>query len=294
MSGSDSLGSGEVMAALPNFRFLFKCVCVAVLSAAQGWAPCFSQTVPPPSSWFPPIGNIIENNVPGLANPLSPFVFPPYFQGEAKARPAFSWVTEKTFRAPHLGISLDLDKDLGYDNDFIVIELMVRAQAANLSLRAHYDAYASFLSTDRNSHLDWPPFRVGADWDFLNRNSLRFGANVDVTWDQPKFGVQLPLVGTQYIKWNRPITAGIHAAFNPPGRGGLSFSFDTRARWPVIDKTRVTEFEIAGGVRTPETVLGSTAVRAGWRYTIIDLRTNDPFEMDLTWSGVFGELVYFY
>lgn len=210
-----------------------------------------------------------------------------------KARPIFELVTEQTLRDPKLGTLLHLERDLGFDDRFTLIEVMARAQAASLSVRAHYESPLSTFKS-RLGHLDWPPFRTGLDLDLVSRRSWRFGINADVYWERPEFGGILPIVGSRFITWNRPVTAGIHAAFNPPGWGGLAPSFDSRARWPLTDSSRVTEFEVAGGLSTPQTVLGSTAIRGGWRYTRIELRNSDPAELDLTWSGIFGELVYFY
>lgn len=239
------------------------------------------------------IGKILDYNIPGIANPFSPLVSPPCFRGEVKARPIFEIITEQTLTDPKLETSLDLEKDLGFDNRFTIIEVMVRAQAASLSIRAHYE---SPLSTSKTAlgHLDWPPFRTGLDLDLVSSRSWRFGINADVYWESPEFGGIVPIGGNRLITWNRPVTAGIHAAFNPPGWGGLAPSFDSRARWPLTDSSRVTEFEVAGGLSTPQTVLGSTAIRGGWRYTRIELRNSDPAELDITWSGIFGELVYFY
>jgi hypothetical protein len=284
----------QVQSHLPSAaKSLAAALTLIILTAAPAFAHVFSEMTGPFRPRIPLIGRILDSNIPGLANPLSPLVLPPCFQGEVKARPIFELVTEQTFRAPKLGAVLDLEKDLGFDDQFTIVEVMVRAQIASLSVRADYE---SPLSTSRSGlgHLDWPPFRMGLDLDLLDCRTCRIGVNGDVYWERPGLSVILPIIGSRFITWNRPITAGIHVAFNPPGWGGLAPSFDSRVRWPLTQNSRLTEFEIAGGLRTPQTVLGSTAVRGGWRYTRIELRNSDPSELDFTWSGIFGELVYFY
>jgi hypothetical protein len=51
--------------------------------------------------------------------------------------------------------------------------------------------------------------------------------------------------------------------------------------------------DLAGGVKTPETVLGSVALRGGWRYTTVEL-ANAGYDVNLNWSAIFGELIYYY
>jgi len=244
-------------------------------------------------SQVPSSGNPVQEDVPGLTNPLIPFVFSPVLKGELRGRPIFTVATSGEFKMPSAGISIKLAKDLGFEEDVVIVDLMARAQIARLSIRTIYDTWLSTFRSDLG-HLSWPPFSAGMDIDLVNTSSVRLGANLDVYSQQPAFSIVLPVLGTTSIKWQRPATAGIHLAYNPVGMGGLAPSLEARARWPIIKDSRVTEYEIAGGATTPLTILGTTALRAGWRYTTIELRRKAEFELDLTWSGLFGELVYLY
>ena len=281
--------SGEIVR-LPKSLPFFLCrlalvIAVVILAYRPASAQLIGGITSPLLTGLPVLGRILDRNVPGLANPASPLVFPPYLQAEMKVRPVFFFVTEDTFKAPRQAISLNLRQDLGFDNQFVMVEFMARGQMGALSLRAHYETFLSTLKSDIG-HFDWPQFRTGLDWDFLNTSALRFGVNADVDWERPVFSAVLPIVGTRSIKWDRPVTAGLQASFNPPAWGGLAFSLDSRVRWPVTAKSRVTDFEIGAGFRTAETVLGSAAVRAGWRYTAIDLRSSDDLQVDMKWFSV--------
>lgn len=240
------------------------------------------------------LGGVINRDAPGLADPSSPVVYLPFFRGELRARPQCVFLTKNQFTAPGLGLSVDLTKDLNFSETVVMIEFMGRVQMGRFSLRINQDAW---LHTSRSDlgHISWPSTRLGADVDLVDTNTARLGANVDVSTDKTRFSAVVPNRGTFASDFERPITAGVHAALNPLGVGGLSFSFDTRARWPLTQHMRITDFEIAGGLKTPLTMLGTSAVRAGWRYTSLELRSENPtYEIDTVWSGVFGELVYFY
>jgi hypothetical protein len=267
-----------------------------VMAGAPGPAPARSLTEVTAChvvGQVPFSGSPVEEDVPGLTNPANPFVFPPFLRGELRARPICIFSTKNEFNVPSRGISVNLDKDLEFEDTVVIVDCMARAQVARFSLRAHYDAWLTTFKSDWG-HLNWPPFRLGGEVDLVNTNGLRFGADLDITWEQPVFSAVLPVLGTTSIRWRRLLTAGAHLAYSPPGLGGIAPSLETRVRWPLTKDSRITEFEIAAGATAPLTVLGTTGFRGGWRYTAIELRTRHDFELDLSWSGVFCELVYFY
>jgi hypothetical protein len=213
-----------------------------------------------------------------------PVVYPPTFHGEVRARALYLFSQKQRFSNAELGFSTDLQKDLGFNDEGALIEVTVRAQAGRYSLRAHYDEWLiTFKSA--NGNLSWPNYHCP---------TFRFGANCDINWDHPVLNAAPPGRSAIHLEWDRPATAGVHAAYNPFGYGSLALSCETRVRFPITEHSRITEFEIAGGFKGPTTVTGASAIRGGWRYTSIDLRKNNTFQLDMEWSGIFAEYVYTY
>jgi hypothetical protein len=110
---------------------------------------------------------------------------------------------------------------------------------------------------------------------------------------RPSFTLDDPVLGVVNIEAPRPATVGAHIALNPVSIGRLSVSMEGRARRSIRTGTRINEYEIAAGLKTPETVLGTVALRGGFRYSDIGLEQNNH-QVDVKWSGFFGELVYHY
>lgn len=243
-------------------------------------------------SSLPLIGSALEQDMPGVANPWSPFVWPPRIDGEVRFRAIGLTMTQGKFWDRAVDFYADLNKDLGIVDQVVTVETMARVQLSRLSLRVHYEAYVRGF-VGQWGELDWPPFRLGADVDFFSRNGLRLGADVDGSVNHPVFTYSHPQHAPERISFGRPLTAGVYLAYNPFGTGGLSPSLETRARWPVRQYSRVTEYEIAAGLKTPQTVLGRGALRGGWRYTEIECRERQK-ELSAKWSGVFAEYVFLY
>jgi len=201
-------------------------------------------------------------------------------------------MTQGKFGDRTRGIYFDLHKDLGIVDRVVTVETMARLQLSRLSLRIHYEAYVRGF-VGQWGEFDWPQFRLGADVDLFSRNGFRLGANLDGNLNHPVFTYSHPGHDPERVSLARPVTAGVHLAYNPFGTGGLSPSFETRARWPLRQYSRLTEYEIAAGLKTPQTVLGRGALRGGWRYTEIECRERQK-ELSAKWSGVFAEYVFLY
>ncbi|MDQ7783689.1 MAG: hypothetical protein RDU20_12470 [Desulfomonilaceae bacterium] len=244
-------------------------------------------------SSIPLVGNLLNADFPGAANPGMPLVFPPTFHGEVRARALYLYSQKQRFSNPVLGFSTDLHTDLGFNDEGALIEVTARAQAGRYSFRAHYDEWLTTFKSG-NGNLSWPNYRMGLDLDLYHTPTFRFGANCDINWDHPVLNAAPPGMTAIHVEWDRPATAGVHAAYNPFGHGGLALTCETRVRWPITENSRITEFEASGGLKGPETVTGTSALRGGWRYTTIDLRKDKAFELDIVWSGIFLEYVYTY
>lgn len=260
--------------------------------AAQPWLMLAGPTARLLSS-MPIVGNMLNSDFPGIANPRMPFVFPPMFRGEIKARAIYLFPQKQEFSNPELGFATDLESDLGFNDEGGVIELMARAQIGRFSVRAQYDEWLETFKS-ANGHLNWPVYRMGLDVDLYNNAAFRFGVNCDINWDEPILSAAVPNQRTFSIEWDRPMTAGLYVSYNPFGYGSIALSLDSRVRWPISANSRITEFEIAGGLKGPTTVTGASALRGGWRYTSIELRKGNNFELDIVWSGIFAEYVYMY
>jgi hypothetical protein len=274
-------------------------VALSIISGAGSRALAQSRFMPTGGasqmlSSMPLLGNFFNADFPGVADSRAAMVFPPMFRGEARGRAIYLFSQKQSFNNTALGISADLHRDLDFNDEGAMLEVMARVQAGRYSVRAHYDEWlVTFRSA--NGHLNWPVFRMGLDLDLYYNSAFRIGLNCDVNWEEPILSlVAVPGQGALQIEWDRPATLGLHAAYNPFGFGGLAISCETRMRWPVTPNSRVTEFEIAGGVKGPATLVGAWALRGGWRYTAIELRKNNSSELSMKWSGIFGGLVYFY
>jgi hypothetical protein len=237
------------------------------------------------------IAGLMECDMPGMADCNSMFVFPPVLRGELRARPLFiglSGTVENTIT----GQQLDLVDDLGYVNQGILTEWMGRAQFGRFSARVHFDMYMRTFRGTR-SRLDWPDFHAGFDFDLISRPAMRVGLNMDFYPERPDFFLNASPIGTVRAAFPKPSTAGFHVVLMPKTLGSLSGMLETRGRRSLRTGTRLDELEFAMGLTTPETVLGTVALRAGWRYSHIFLGT-DSYDINIDWSAYFGELVYYY
>ncbi len=275
--------------------YFIAALCIIVSTTTSARAQSWLTMVGPATrmlSSMPIIGSLLNADFPGTANPRMRHVYPPTFHGELRARALYLYSKKQMFSNPELGFSIDLHRDLGFDEEGALIELMARAQAGRYSLRAHYDEWLETFKSG-SGNLSWPNYRMGVDLDLYHSPTFRIGANCDINWEGPVLNATPPGRTPAHIKWERPITAGAHASYNPFGYGSLALSCDARARWPISENSRITEFEIAGGLKGATTVTGASAIRGGWRYTSVNLRYNS-YQFDMEWSGIFAEYVYTY
>jgi hypothetical protein len=263
---------------------------LTTVAEGQIWNPLGNA----PGGFFgriPLLGSMVEDDMPGAANPTNPFVYPFYFGGEAYVRPVVVCWADGQFKDPLTSTVVDLHRDANLPARLSYVEFMARVQLSRFSLRGHL---FTFLDIYRSSlgRLDQPEFRLGADVDLVSRKGLRFGANLDGNFRHPTFNVTLPSGITYFESGARPVTAGVHLAWFPYGWWGLAPTFEARARWPIVQRTKVTEVEVAGGLKIPATVLGSSGIRGGWRWHKTEIK--DFAETEITWSGFFLDYVFFY
>jgi hypothetical protein len=276
---------------------------LAVLMLIWAASPAAAQTCvgyDPFSSIIPgaeTLRRTVEGDMPGMVDKRVPFVFPPKFQAETRVRALFTQLsggvtdemTDQTF---------DFVGDLGYEEQGIVIQSMVRLQFSRFSLRGVYDAYLrTFRGGGAGGRFEWPGFYYGFDFDLYNTSSVRFGLDMDFYPERPTFNVrQLPGIvpaTSISIAAPRPSTAGVHLVWNPINCGTLQWSFETRARRSLRTGSKIDEVEVATGFLSPQTVLGVVGLRGGYKYTNLELQ-GDRFDAKAHWSAWFGDIVYYY
>lgn len=242
-------------------------------------------------SRMPSIGGIFESEMPGITRPDAPLVFTPIFGGELRVRPIFIDFSG-TLKNTETNEELSLLDDLGFVEQGILVETMARIKISRLSLRVHNDGY---LRTFRGEpgRLDWPEWRVGADLDLIDTRPFRFGVNMDFYWDQPSFSAQTPAGVSVGIGSPRPATWGGHVLLNCGNPCAIRYTVEARGRLSLREGSRIDEVEAAAGLMTPEMVIGNVAIRGGYRRTWLKLEASSR-EVRIHWSGVFGELVFWY
>ncbi len=260
-------------------------------SRGQAFAPTFGS-YPVCDQSGRSAGSILENEMPGITNTWSPLIFPPIFRADTKVRLVFTEFYGKV-ENKDTGVSSDLVHDLRYVSQGINWELMSRVQVSRIGLRGHYDAYMRTYRS-RAGRFDWPNVRFGADLELVLTRSTRFGVDLDFYPDRPRFSSDVGPLGLVELETPRASSVGIHLAYNSPECGTLGWSFEGRARHDFRNsRTGLRELDLALGIKSPETALGTLSLRGGWRYTNIIMITNS-IEANIHWSAIFGELIYFF
>ena len=241
-------------------------------------------------------------DVPGLANPHSPFIFPPLFRAEVSASPI--WVTMSSGKVSGADVpdSWDLKDVFNFDNSGTFIDFMVRLQAGRFSVRGHYEGRdfsgEKHFQDDPDAPLatarfSYPGVRIGGDMDLAHWQLSRIGVNIDYDVLSPTFTEASETAEGFKMTGSAPLTLGVHGTYNPTrSYCGISPMLQFRARWPVSG-AELTEVMLAAGLRAPETLLGSVAWKSGYRHTLIDFGA-DGRTFDITLDGWFSELAYYY
>ncbi len=236
----------------------------------------------------------------GLADTLSPLVYPPCFQAEAKVTPVWVYVATGSLTAPGQG-SLSLRDDFGLSRGALFLDTMVRLQAGALSFRAHYEPRA-FIAYPRvpdnptitgRTDFEYSGVRLGGDLDLVRSKTSRIGLDLDYQLYVPTFTQTIRPAAAVIVAGDNPFTLGAHAVYNPVRNlWGISGIFEIRGRWTVSGAS-ITDMDASLGVKSPETVLGSVALKSGYRRTAIEFNDSQT-TFDTVLSGWFGELAYYY
>jgi hypothetical protein len=239
-------------------------------------------------------------------NSFSPLASFPLLRGEAKITPTFVTmqkcsVSDNTYRQPY---SFSYSR-----NGSFFIDLMARLQLSRFSVRGYLEQREFDLGKENTTNppqyrwyanLTYYGIRVGGDVDIFLGNRTRVGFNYDhsfygpvVTLFDAKGNGEGPKLATQGPESG---TIGCHLIYNPVWDVfGTSAIVEGWAHWPIYG-TALSDFEVSGGLKWADTVLGSGSIQAGYRWTTID--TSDLSagngNLNAKWGGVFGEVVYYY
>jgi hypothetical protein len=247
---------------------------------------------------------------PGIFDFLSPFLTFRPLAGEIQIRPVHVWVTSGENSIESLRLSWDLKEDFGLVKPATYVDVMARAQVGRISVRANLDVldFSGTLKFQKDptkysaaARFESTGFRLGAELDLLQWDKSRAGLDVDYYLYSPLFTEAIQTAGGKHIAGETPVTVGIHGAFKPRiSYYGMCASFEARARWPLTG-AQVTQWEVAAGVESAETFVGSIGLRGGYRSLSVKFTDSQIYNLQevstsfqITTGGVFAELIYTY
>lgn len=276
-----------------------------VSAQAQGFSNFSSSTTGFFSQGASAIGSFFSQDLPGAFDSTVPLLFPPYFGGEVHIRPYFfSLINGQVALSDGNTYNLkeqDQSKGIGLSGTGSYVENMVRFQFSRLSLRGYYNAQIQAINAN-HGYVNWWDWRLGADFDVVNSCGARLGVTCDYYPERPALSTSFSNGGE--IVGDLPLTFGIVAAYNPFTSWTVSPSFEFRYEWPFqSNSSQITQWECAGGLKLPKTVLGSSGIRFGYRQTELVFRgyakglqqvSTMTSTVTLLTAGYFGEFVWFY
>lgn len=293
------------------YRVSFLCLCLAAALAFG-----LSQ---------PAVSPCVAQDFPGLANPFSPlFSFPPL---QAEAKGSLIWMRLLKGKEVAGNRTFDFRDFWGMDSGALFLDSMVRLQIGPFSARLHQSmryfkgdhGFTPDLVSFGVAAFDYTGLRIGGDFDVLRWNRSRIGIDMDYDLYHPELSVTSFLPGVNVVTGRQhqgaiqltgptALTLGFHVVYNPSyNLYGFSPVAEGRARWSILGSD-VTDWEIAAGLKSPETVIGTMALQTGYRQTAVSFKDwgfvpqasigspQGPVraQVDVTMGGWFGELVYYY
>jgi len=240
-----------------------------------------------------------------LENPFSPLASFPLLRGEVKFAVFVPTLQNGEFERSSDKVKTDLKSFYKIKGgDAVFLDFMTRFQLGRFSSRTYFER-REFLGnrvetgTNADAALDYWGWRQGGDIDIFLGNKSRVGLNVDYSFYGPVFTIfkDTGSSSTPPLKIkgpNQSWTLGAHAVYNPTWNiFGMSAVAEAWARWP-IGGTSVTDYQVSGGLKWPDTVLGSFSVQAGYRSTSVSFSEDSKGNVNATWDGVFGSISYYY
>ncbi len=247
----------------------------------------------------------------GLLDAFSPIFSFPRLEGEARLRLIGTQLLSGKVVVPSQQLAWDLKSDFGLEPNELFLDSMVRVQLGRLSVRLCYEMRDykgnTPLTTLPNlpfgeARFDYTGLRLGGDFDVVQWGRSRAGIDLDYDLFNPNFTANIYDANPgKQINGTAALTIGTHIVYNPTFTlYGVSGIAEARARWSVSG-TELTDWEVSGGLKSPETVLGSVALEGGYRRTSIGFHDTEVFnnvpastDFNADIGGWFGEIVYYY
>ncbi len=243
-------------------------------------------------------------------------MIPPIFslsnpKGEIQLRTVYLTIASGKETIPRLNVSRSLRADYGLTSSRLFFDSMARVQAGRFSFRMNLD-FCDFSGSrpymnqrgqaNADARFEYSGFRLGGEFDILQWYESRIGVDLDYDLHNAFFSESIYTTGGgKKLSTPGPITLGVHVALNPNvNYFGVSPMVEGRARWTVSGPA-MTDWEVSAGLRSAENLLGSLALRGGFRSTSIEFLDNTsainalyPSRIDVVLDGWFGEMVYYY
>jgi hypothetical protein len=260
----------------------------------------------------------------GLAG-YSPLFSFPRLEGEFKLAPIWMGIDQGKNSVSAAGKTLDLKRDFLMINHYWFLDVSGRLQTGPLGLRFQCEPRDFVGVTASRNHpyaaaearLEFTGLRVGADVDLFRRYKSRAGLNVDYYAYVPIFteaiftvnpvsdeNGKVVIAAGKKLQGESPVTIGAHASYSPMRDFyGWAPMVDVRVSWPwkAFSSTNLWDLEVTVGMRTVPTALGTMAVKGGYRHTELSFKDKQRFngvagtsDLDVTLSGWFAELAYYY
>ena len=246
----------------------------------------------------------VDCEAEGFLGDFTPLLPVPTMRGEASCHVGVVSIVKGSQTLPGQGMAWDLRNDFGLRQPEFSLDAMARIQIGRVSFRVNYDLRDFSSKSPRDptfggSSLDCSALRLGADLDAIQWCRGRIGLNADYALAGPSF-TEPAAFGGQVLGGGNPGTIGFHGHINPTHDVyGFSGLLDLQARWSFFG-TQLTDWEISGGILSPDTMLGNIGLKAGYRQTNLSLHQaahngiSNGTNIDVTFAGWFGELVYKY
>jgi len=247
----------------------------------------------------------------GIGNPGSPYIFFSGIEGEARITPIWMQVSSGKQTVPAIGAVWHLRDTFAIRQGHFFLDTMLKVGARRIFARTHYEprefvGNTNFMNSpfasEAQARLEYSGLRIGGDVDLLRRFGAVAGIDIDYDLYRPVFSESIRTPGGgKKIEGPNALTVGFHFGY---GRlispYGLAVVCDGRSRWSVSG-TQVNDYEIGGGLRGPDSMLGAWAVKFGYRQTSLEFPRPQMFSglavsthFEAVMSGWYVQFNFFY
>ena len=244
-------------------------------------------------------------------------IYMPQLTGEARITPMVMRVTQgsESLYTGNGTKSLSFTSDLGFNEETpIFLDAMFQAGLGRFSFRFFFEQrnftgrrYLLGDGAHREARFEYSGIRLGVGADVIKRPALKAGVALDYDLYNPIFTNAIPFNVTNL--WARRLvgdpacTLGAYVSYTiPVNYAGLAPTFDASYNKSIMG-SEVTDYRIAGGIELPTTILGTLALKTGYRRTNVQYSDKQYYDsnnnsqgtlVDITFGGIFAELAYYY